>query len=61
MSGDTLSGKEGHKVDAIRQNGKVSFCVYDQGYREEGQWALNIRSVIVFGTIRPDPECFVWN
>ena len=48
--------KEGHKVDAIRQNGKVSFCVYDQGYREEGQWALNIRSVIVFGTIRPVTE-----
>lgn len=24
----------------------------DEGYREEGDWALNIRSVIVFGRIR---------
>ena len=45
------SGKRGHKVDAIRRNGKASFCVYDKGFREEGEWALNIRSVIVFGRI----------
>ena len=45
------SGKKGHKVDAILRNGKVSFCVYDGGYREADQWALNIRSVIVFGQI----------
>ena len=24
----------------------------DKGYRKEGEWALNIRSVIVFGRIR---------
>ena len=30
---------------------KASFCVYDRGYRREGEWALNIRSVIVFGKI----------
>ena len=46
-------GKRGHKLDAIRQHDKVSFCVYDQGYRKEGDWALNIRSVIVFGRIKP--------
>ena len=46
------SGSKGHKIDAINANNKVSFCVYDQGYREEGQWALNIRSVIVFGTLQ---------
>ena len=45
-------GPEGHKLDAIRQCDKVSFCVYDQGYRNEGDWALNIRSVIVFGRIQ---------
>ena len=45
------SGKMGHKVDAIRRCDKASFCVYDQGYRREGEWALNIRSVIVFGRI----------
>ena len=45
------SGKVGHKIDAIRRNDKASFCVYDQGFRKEGSWALNIRSVIVFGRI----------
>lgn len=43
-------GKTGHKVDALRRDPKVSFCVYDEGYRNEGEWFLNIRSVIVFGT-----------
>lgn len=43
------SGKKGHKIDAIEANNKVSFCVYDAGYRKEGEWALNISSVIVFG------------
>lgn len=41
--------REGHKLDAIRRCDKVSFCVMDEGYRREGEWALNIRSVIVFG------------
>ena len=44
--------KEGHKLDAIRACDKVSYCVMDKGYRKEGEWALNIRSVIVFGRIR---------
>ena len=44
-------GKAGHKIDAIRRHDKVSFCVYDEGYRNEGEWALNFRSVIVFGRI----------
>ena len=44
-------GKTGHKIDALRKHNKVSFCVYDQGYRREGEWALNISSVIVFGRI----------
>lgn len=41
----------GHKMDAIRTCDKASFCIYDEGYRNEGDWALNIRSVIVFGRI----------
>ena len=44
--------KTGHKIDALKACSKVSFCVMDEGYREEGDWALNIKSVIVFGTIR---------
>ena len=45
------SGKEGHKVDAMKAHSKASFCVCDQGYREENDWALNIKSVIAFGRI----------
>lgn len=44
-------GKTGHKIDAIKRHNKASFCVYDQGFRKPGEWALNIRSVIVFGKI----------
>lgn len=43
--------KEGHKLDAITTCDKVCYCVYDNGYRKEGEWALNIRSVVVFGKI----------
>lgn len=46
------SGKTGHKVDAMRRHDKASFCVYDQGFRKEGDWALNIKSVIVFGRLQ---------
>ena len=46
------SGKVGHKLDAIDRSDKVSFCVYDKGYHEDGHWSLNIRSVIIFGRIR---------
>ena len=41
--------KEGHKLDAIKACDKVSYCVMDEGFRKEGEWALNINSVIVFG------------
>ena len=44
-------GKVGHRLDAIRGHDKVSYCVYDHGSREEGEWALHVKSVIVFGRI----------
>lgn len=44
--------KEGHKIDALKKCNKVSFCVYDEGYRKDGEWALNIKSVVVFGRIK---------
>lgn len=55
------SGKEGHKVDAMKAYDKASFCVCDRGYREDGDWALNIKSVIVFGRIEfvEDPEAAI--
>ena len=43
--------KEGHKLDSIKACDKVSYCVYDEGYRNEGEWHLNIKSVIVFGRV----------
>ena len=45
------SGRTGHKIDALRRCDKASFCVWDEGFRKEGDWALNIRSVIVFGRV----------
>lgn len=44
--------KTGHKLDAILENNKVSFCTMDTGYRNPGEWWWNIKSVIIFGTIR---------
>ena len=51
-------GRVGHRLDALRRNEKVSFCVYDRGQQVEGDWALQVKSVIVFGKIEivDDPE-----
>lgn len=51
-------GKYGHRLDALKKHDKVSFCVFDQGYRNEGEWALNVKSIIVFGRMEiiDDPE-----
>ena len=43
--------KTGHKIDALAKDYRVSYCVYDAGFRREGEWALNITSVVVFGRI----------
>ena len=50
--------KEGHKIDALAADDRVSFCVMDEGFRREGEWALNIKSVILFGRIKTvdDPD-----
>lgn len=42
-------GKTGHRLDSLKKHNKVSFCVYDEGSENDGEWALNIKSVIVFG------------
>lgn len=50
--------KTGHKIDALSGCNKVSYCVMDAGYRKEGEWALNVNSVIIFGRINlvTDPD-----
>ena len=44
-------GRMGHKIDALRKDPKASFCVMDEGVRNEGEWFLRFQSVIVFGHV----------
>ena len=39
----------GHRVDAVRRDPKVSYCVFGQDSQKEGDWAKYVKSVIVFG------------
>lgn len=43
--------KKGHKIDSLKRCDKVCYTVYDKGYRREGEWSLNVKSVVVFGRI----------
>ena len=45
-------GKTGHRVDAVKACDKVCFTVYDKGSVKDGDWALSVKSVVVFGRIR---------
>ena len=44
-------GRAGYRLDALQRSGKASFCVYDGGCCEQGDWALRFKSVILFGEI----------
>ncbi|MBE5971406.1 MAG: pyridoxamine 5'-phosphate oxidase family protein [Lachnoclostridium sp.] len=44
-------GNIGHRLEALQKHNKVSFCVFDQGYKEENEWAYKVKSVIIFGKI----------
>lgn len=44
--------KQGHKIDALKKDNKVSFTVMDHGYLEAGKLGLNVKSVVIFGRIR---------
>lgn len=46
------SGRVGHRNDAIARDARASFCCYDSGVIKPGDWALNFKSVIVFGKIK---------
>lgn len=43
------SAKQGHKLDAVLGNDKVSFCVVDQDEVQTQKFTTYFRSVIVFG------------
>ena len=44
-------GPAGHRIDALKKHNKVCYCVMDHGFRREGEWALNITSVVIFGKV----------
>jgi len=42
-------GRKGHRLDALQENDRVSYCVMDEGRKTDGDWAWIVRSVVVFG------------
>lgn len=44
-------GNVGYRLEMLKKDNKVSFCTYDRGQREAGEWAWNVKSVIIFGKI----------
>lgn len=44
--------KVGHKLDALASDDRVSFCVMDEGFRKNEEWALNIKSIVIFGCVK---------
>lgn len=46
------SAVKGHKIDAIMQNDKVSFCVIEQDDVKPAEFTTYFRSVILFGKAR---------
>lgn len=44
--------KEGHKLDAIKNDGRVCFTVWDRGEKRGGDWAYHVKSVVVMGRAR---------
>ncbi len=44
--------KTGHKLDAVAQNEKVSFCIIDQDQVVPDEYTTYFRSVIIFGKAR---------
>lgn len=55
------SAREGHKIDAVRENDKVSFCVVAEKAVIPEKYTTAYKSVIVFGRARfiEDPEAMI--
>jgi uncharacterized protein len=45
-------GKEGHKIDSIKRNDKVSFCVIEKDEVIQNTFTTHFRSVSIFGRAR---------
>ena len=53
LNGNVLvNGVPVSKNYRLKADDRVSFCCYDEGFRRPDEWALNIRSVIIFGRVR---------
>lgn len=39
----------GHRVDAVKRDPKVSYCVYGQDEKRGDDWAYYVKSVVIFG------------
>jgi len=50
---------QGHKLDAIRNHEKVSFCVLSDGVQEENDWWYHFTSVVAFGRISEIQEASI--
>ncbi len=53
--------KESHRTDSLQRSDKVCYCVTEPGKPIPGDWALNVRSVVVFGRVEmiTDPKIIV--
>ncbi len=40
--------KEGHKIDSLRKDNRVTFTAIDEGVRDEGGWAYTFLIFVVF-------------
>ena len=50
--------REGHKADAMKNCDKVCFTAHDAG-EQRGDWSYYVKSVIVFGRVRPVEDAAV--
>lgn len=46
------SAKKGHKIDSIKNNGKVCLTTWNDGYVDDGDWAYHVSSRVIFGRAR---------
>lgn len=43
------SAKAGHKIDSVKANDKVCFTTWNDGEKEDGDWAYYVSCCVVFG------------
>ena len=41
----------GYRVECIKRDPKVSYCVFGQDFQKEGDWAKYVKSVVIFGKV----------